>query len=78
MIGVYDLQLCPTTFDFHTFLATVATYAKAIGSKPHVLFVKDGMDEGFRSGKLTVEQKRIRFHDVLIPSCALIGAPARS
>ncbi len=74
MIALYDLNVCPTSYDFLVFLVTAATRADRLGEDLKIGFVAAPTEDGFRAGKMPLEWKQGRMENLLIPSISFVGA----
>ncbi|MGB0571041.1 MAG: hypothetical protein ACPGQM_03075 [Alphaproteobacteria bacterium] len=72
LYAVWDYQLAPSTFDVLNFLC-IAEAEREARDLPHFsLIVVPGPEEGFRDNKIhTMNQKRWRLHNILLPVTAL-------
>lgn len=72
--AVYDLEVCPPTYDFISFLGEVERYRKQIGAESIDMIFMPGSADGFRADNLPdSHQSRLgMIHRVCVGACRLL------
>jgi len=74
--ALYDLAVCPASYDICTFLVAAKSRCNQLhGENPHIVFVP-GPNNGFKAGhkkQYDTDEMRFRLNHILIPACAVFG-----